>query len=96
MVGAMCVHWSRTVELQSDCVTTLRTKSNVTEALGQKDQASSGGRMPLWHLPIPILRNEWTYHILLASCAIRPLRCYVVVTFSPPNSSAPWFHHGDA
>eukprot|EP00983_Pelagomonas_calceolata_P045912 1139925-Pelagomonas_calceolata.AAC.3 len=30
---------------------------NVTEALGQRNQASSGGRIPLWHLPVPILRN---------------------------------------
>eukprot|EP00967_Tisochrysis_lutea_P081120 scaffold111758_cov24-Tisochrysis_lutea.AAC.1 len=57
---------------------------NVTEALGQKDQARSGGWMPLWHLPIPMLRNGPAgglegklHHILLASCAIRPLRCYV-------------------
>eukprot|EP00983_Pelagomonas_calceolata_P079125 1154541-Pelagomonas_calceolata.AAC.1 len=28
-----------------------------TEALGYKDQAKTGGRMPLWHLPNPILRN---------------------------------------
>eukprot|EP00983_Pelagomonas_calceolata_P014073 450327-Pelagomonas_calceolata.AAC.1 len=31
---------------------------SMTETLGQKDQAKAGGRMPLWHLSIPILRNE--------------------------------------
>eukprot|EP00983_Pelagomonas_calceolata_P043001 1138730-Pelagomonas_calceolata.AAC.8 len=30
------------------------------EALGQKDRAMTGSRMPLWHLPIPILRNGGT------------------------------------
>ena len=31
----------------------LECKCSDTEALGQKDQTSSGGWMPLWHLPIP-------------------------------------------
>eukprot|EP00983_Pelagomonas_calceolata_P123253 1160989-Pelagomonas_calceolata.AAC.2 len=35
-------------------------KCNETVALGHKDQAKTGGRMPLWHLPIPLLRNGGT------------------------------------
>eukprot|EP00983_Pelagomonas_calceolata_P097962 1158301-Pelagomonas_calceolata.AAC.6 len=34
---------------------------NETVALGHKDQAKTGGWMPLWQLPIPVLRNEGTY-----------------------------------
>eukprot|EP00983_Pelagomonas_calceolata_P133758 1161993-Pelagomonas_calceolata.AAC.8 len=33
---------------------------NKTVALGHKDQAKTSGRMPLWHLPIPLLRNVGT------------------------------------
>eukprot|EP00983_Pelagomonas_calceolata_P025886 811901-Pelagomonas_calceolata.AAC.1 len=28
--------------------------------LGHKDQAKTGGRMPLWYLPIPSMRNGGT------------------------------------
>eukprot|EP00983_Pelagomonas_calceolata_P074801 1152702-Pelagomonas_calceolata.AAC.2 len=33
---------------------------NKTVVLGHKDQAKTGGRIPLWHLPIPLLRNGGT------------------------------------
>eukprot|EP00983_Pelagomonas_calceolata_P043491 1138925-Pelagomonas_calceolata.AAC.4 len=33
---------------------------NETVALGHKDQAKTGGRMPPWHLPIPLLRKGGT------------------------------------
>eukprot|EP00983_Pelagomonas_calceolata_P087258 1156915-Pelagomonas_calceolata.AAC.10 len=33
---------------------------NEAVALGHKDQAKTGGWMPLWHLHIPILRNGGT------------------------------------
>eukprot|EP00983_Pelagomonas_calceolata_P079479 1154686-Pelagomonas_calceolata.AAC.6 len=36
------------------------TYCNDTAALGHEDQAKTGGRMPLWHLPILLLRNGGT------------------------------------
>eukprot|EP00983_Pelagomonas_calceolata_P000419 14504-Pelagomonas_calceolata.AAC.1 len=35
-------------------------RCNEMVALGHNDQAKTGGRMPLLHLPIPLLRNGRT------------------------------------